>query len=115
MSGARRGLCQGLAENGWLGNEVLQEALQWRSPPATRGGRQGRLYYGTQVASRPPSFTLFVNDPKLFSQPWRAEMIFNKSAQPAYEYACHEGNHALPGILVGMALELDTALEADGE
>ena len=47
-------------------NEVLKEALSWRSPPTTRGGRQGRLYYGTQVASRPPSFTLFVNDPKLF-------------------------------------------------
>jgi GTP-binding protein len=52
-------------------NEVLQEALQWRSPPATRGGRQGRLYYGTQVASRPPSFTLFVNEPKLFGDTYR--------------------------------------------
>ncbi len=52
-------------------NEVLQEALQWRSPPATRGGRQGRLYYGTQVASGPPSFTLFVNDPKLFGDTYR--------------------------------------------
>ena len=35
-------------------NEVLKEALSWRSPPTTRGGRQGKLYYGTQVASRPP-------------------------------------------------------------
>jgi GTP-binding protein len=52
-------------------NEVLQEALRWRTPPATRGGRQGRLYYGTQVASRPPSFTLFVNDPKLFGDTYR--------------------------------------------
>jgi GTP-binding protein len=52
-------------------NEVLQEALRWRTPPATRGGRQGRLYYGTQVATRPPSFTLFVNDPKLFGDTYR--------------------------------------------
>ncbi len=52
-------------------NEVLQEALRWRSPPTTRGGRQGRLYYGTQVACRPPSFTLFVNDPKLFGDTYR--------------------------------------------
>ena len=52
-------------------NEVLQEALRWRSPPTTRGGRQGRLYYGTQVATRPPSFTLFVNDPKLFGETYR--------------------------------------------
>ncbi len=52
-------------------NEVLQEALSWRSPPTTRGGRQGRLYYGTQVAAQPPSFTLFVNDPKLFGETYR--------------------------------------------
>ena len=52
-------------------NEVLKEALSWRSPPTTRGGRQGRLYYGTQVANQPPSFTLFVNDPKLFGETYR--------------------------------------------
>ncbi len=52
-------------------NEVLKEALSWRSPPTTRGGRQGRLYYGTQVASQPPSFTLFVNEPKLFGDTYR--------------------------------------------
>jgi GTP-binding protein len=52
-------------------NEVLQEALRWRSPPTSRGGRQGRLYYGTQVATRPPSFTLFVNEPRLFGDTYR--------------------------------------------
>tara|TARA_Y100001968_G_scaffold65455_3_gene56249 strand:- start:2223 stop:3593 length:1371 start_codon:yes stop_codon:yes gene_type:complete len=52
-------------------NEVLQEALSWRSPPTSKGGRQGRLYYGTQVANKPPSFTLFVNDPKLFGDSYR--------------------------------------------
>ena len=52
-------------------NEVLKEALSWRSPPTTRSGRQGRLYYGTQVASKPPTFTLFVNDPKLFGDTYR--------------------------------------------
>ena len=52
-------------------NEVLQEALSWRTPPTTSGGRQGKVYYGTQVAVRPPSFTLFVNDPKLFGDTYR--------------------------------------------
>ena len=52
-------------------NEVLQEALSWRTPPTPRGGRQGKVYYGTQVAVRPPSFTLFVNDPKLFGDTYR--------------------------------------------
>ena len=52
-------------------NEVVTDALSWRSPPTSRGVRQGRLYYSTQVASSPPSFTLFVNDPKLFGDSYR--------------------------------------------
>ncbi len=52
-------------------NEVLKEAISWRNPPTSRGGRQGKLYYGTQVASQPPTFTLFVNDPKLFGDTYR--------------------------------------------
>lgn len=41
-----------------------------------------------------------VDDPELYSQVWRCEMALNAS-QPMYEYACHEGNHAMPGILGG--------------
>ena len=52
-------------------NEVLEEAVRWRNPPTAHGSRQGRLYYGTQVAIRPPSFVLFVNDPKLFGDTYR--------------------------------------------
>ncbi len=52
-------------------NEVLGEALLRHSPPASRQGKQGRLYYGTQVSVRPPTFCLFVNDPKLFKDNYR--------------------------------------------
>jgi hypothetical protein len=41
-----------------------------------------------------------VDDPALYSQVWKGEMALNAS-QPMYEYACHEGNHAMPGILGG--------------
>ena len=52
-------------------NEVLQEALAWQSPPANRQGRQGKIYYGTQIAEQPPTFLLFVNDPDLFKENYR--------------------------------------------
>ncbi len=42
-----------------------------------------------------------VTDPTLYSQTWRGEMSLNQSAEPLYEYACHEGNHSFPGILAG--------------
>jgi GTP-binding protein len=52
-------------------NEVLEEALRWHTPPTTRQGRQGKIYYGTQVSTQPPSVALFVNDPTLFKDNYR--------------------------------------------
>lgn len=45
-------------------NRILQEA-QDKHPATSRGGRSLHIYYGTQVRSDPPTFLLFVNDPKL--------------------------------------------------
>jgi len=52
-------------------NEVLQEALSWHSPPTSRQGRQGKIYYGTQVRSEPPTIALFVNEPQRFNENYR--------------------------------------------
>ncbi|HEY9907624.1 MAG TPA: ribosome biogenesis GTPase Der [Thermosynechococcaceae cyanobacterium] len=52
-------------------NEVLEDALRWHTPPTTRQGRQGKIYYGTQVSSAPPAIALFVNDPALFNDNYR--------------------------------------------
>lgn len=51
-----------------------------------------------------------VEDPSLYTQAWSGEMSFNRSQEPLYEYACHEGNHSFPGILAGARRQ-----EADGE
>jgi GTPase len=45
-------------------NDILQKALDYQ-PPHSHAGRQLKIYYGTQVRSDPPTFVLFVNDPKL--------------------------------------------------
>ncbi|MBD2388213.1 ribosome biogenesis GTPase Der [Cylindrospermum sp. FACHB-282] len=52
-------------------NEVLTDAVSWHSPPASRGGRQGKIYYGTQVTSQPPTIALFVNEAKRFNENYR--------------------------------------------
>lgn len=52
-------------------NEVIQEAVNWHTPPTTRQGKQGKIYYGTQVKSQPPTITLFVNDPARFNENYR--------------------------------------------
>jgi GTP-binding protein len=45
-------------------NQILQSA-QDIHPAPSHAGRQLRIYYGTQVRSDPPTFLLYVNDPKL--------------------------------------------------
>ena len=42
-----------------------------------------------------------VTDPKTFKTPMKGEETLNATKGPVYEYACHEGNYALPHILAG--------------
>jgi hypothetical protein len=42
-----------------------------------------------------------IDDPKMFSKQWTAEYPFLATADHIYEYACHEGNYAMPDILGG--------------
>jgi len=45
-------------------NRILQDAQSRHAPP-THAGRPFKIYYGTQVRSDPPTFMLYVNDPRL--------------------------------------------------
>lgn len=46
-----------------------------------------------------------VDDPELYSATWKGEMTLHASKEPVYEYACHEGNYALTGILAGARVQ----------
>lgn len=57
-------------------------------------------------------YAFTVDDPTVFTEAWTGELMFN--ARPAdekiFEYACHEGNYALPGVLAGARMaELEAA------
>ena len=45
-------------------NNVLMDAIA-ANPTPTQNGKRLRIYYGTQVATAPPTFVIFVNDPEL--------------------------------------------------
>ncbi|XP_047981193.1 GTPase Der-like isoform X4 [Salvia hispanica] len=55
-------------------NQVVSEAVAFKPPPRTRGGKRGRIYYCTQAAIRPPTFVFFVNDAKLFPETYQRYM-----------------------------------------
>ncbi len=45
-------------------NEIMAEAVALQQPPSDKGKRL-KLYYMTQVAVKPPTFVIFVNDKEL--------------------------------------------------
>jgi len=42
-----------------------------------------------------------IDDPTAFTRPWRGELTMARTSGPIYEYACHEGNYAVPNLLNG--------------
>jgi len=60
-------------------------------------------------------YQFIVEDSNLYRQPWTAELSFYATEGPVYEYACHEGNYAMPGILAGARLQEAQAQAADNQ
>ncbi|MCY4598698.1 MAG: hypothetical protein OXF27_02115 [Acidobacteria bacterium] len=55
----------------------------------------------TRVSPDVLRYEVRVNDPSTWTQPWTAVILMNSSDDSLYEYACHEGNIGMEGILTG--------------
>jgi hypothetical protein len=55
----------------------------------------------TRLAPGELLYAFEVDDPAMFTQTWRAEMPFRREHGPFHEFACHEGNYSMTGILAG--------------
>jgi len=68
----------------------------------------------TRVANDNILYEFKVENPVAYTQTWRGEMPMHAAKGPMYEYACHEGNYSLPGILSGARAQEKTAAPAAG-
>lgn len=55
-----------------------------------------------------------VEDPNTWDEPWSARLPMRRMEDPIYEYACHEGNHGLAGILAGWRRYESMGMNGDG-
>lgn len=55
----------------------------------------------TRISQDEILYAYTVEDPEVFSRTWRAEMILSATDHRVLEYACHEGNYSMPGMLAG--------------
>tara|TARA_R110002072_G_scaffold52637_1_gene140065 strand:- start:19248 stop:20285 length:1038 start_codon:yes stop_codon:yes gene_type:complete len=93
---------RGWYEDGWLVVETVninpQQMAESSVPISPTGKITERFmrYSDTEIV-----YQFTVEDDNLYSQPWTAELSYHATEGPMYEYACHEGNYAMPGILAG--------------
>ena len=59
----------------------------------------------TRVAEDTLMYRFTVEDPASFPRPWTVEIPMWKNRELIYEYACHEGNSSLTGVLSGARAE----------
>jgi hypothetical protein len=55
----------------------------------------------TRIGEREIHYKFTVEDDNIYRQPWRGELTFGPSNGQIYEYACHEGNYGMVGMLAG--------------
>jgi hypothetical protein len=55
----------------------------------------------TRVAADTLQYDVTLTDPNTWVAPWSARILFKRTDEPLIEYACHEGNVGLYGILSG--------------
>lgn len=98
----------------WEGNTLVVETTNFHPSQSFRLAIRHQLYMSpeakvterfTRVAPQEILYEFTVEDETAYSEPWRGEMTLRKSNDPIYEYACHEGNYSLPGILAGARYE----------
>jgi hypothetical protein len=69
----------------------------------------------TRVDAETLLYHFTVEDPSTWAQPWTGEYTWVTSSERMYEYACHESNYALGGILRGARVqEADKAASQTG-
>jgi len=90
----------------WEGDTLVIETVNVNPEQ----GRTGPIYLSpqgrvTERFMRPSQsqilYEFTVEDPAYYTRPWRAELGLNASKDQIYEFACHEGNYAMSGILAG--------------
>jgi hypothetical protein len=89
----------------WEGDTLVVETTNFHPYhangriPLTRNAKVTERF--TRYSDDQIVYEFTVEDPERYTRPWRGEYSFNRSRDQVYEYACHEGNYALPGILSG--------------
>jgi hypothetical protein len=111
----------------WEGNTLVVETMNFNDKGAiatsAATGRMRGIPHSeqlhvverfTRISADTINYVVTISDPKVYTRPWTVALPLNRDdAYQMFEYACHEGNLALPNALsAGRARDREAALAA---
>jgi hypothetical protein len=91
----------------WEGNTLVVETTNFSSRTLYRGASENLklVEHFTVVDPNVLDYEFTIIDPTTFVRPWTASIPYIRTTDQLFEYACHEGNYGMDGILRGARAE----------
>ena len=87
----------------WEGDTLIVETIHFSPQSDFRGAHENLLLTErfTRIGPEQLQYEFTVDDPTTWTEPWTAVVPWTRTDDPIFEYACHEGNIGMEGILSG--------------
>lgn len=100
----------------WDGDTLVIETANFSAASDLRGSAGNRIFTErfTRTAADNLQYEFTIEDATTWTASWTAVINYSSSPDPIFEYACHEGNYGLSGILSGHRVQEQAAIN-DGD
>jgi len=90
----------------WEGDTLVVETTNFTNKTQFRGSGENLkvIERFNRTGENEILYRFTVEDASTWDRPWSGEYPWRVTTEPLYEYACHEGNYALAGVLRGARL-----------
>jgi hypothetical protein len=91
----------------WEGKTLVVETTNFSDKTSFRGASENLrvIERFTRTDEDTLLYQFTIDDPTTWAKPWSGEIPMKKVTAPLYEYACHEGNYGIAGVLSGARAE----------
>jgi hypothetical protein len=98
----------------WDGDTLVVDTINFSDKLSFRGSNTNLhlIERFTRVGPDSLLYEFTVDDPTTWTRPWTAQVPLAKNPDGMFEYACHEGNYGMFGILTGARADEKAAAEA---
>jgi hypothetical protein len=98
----------------WEGDTLVVDTTNFKRETSLQGSSASThlIERFTRTDADTLLYEFTVDDPTTWTRLWTAAIPMSKSEGPMYEFACHEGNEGLAGVLAGARADEKRAAEA---